>query len=195
MKCTFSPSKQPERLVRDAATQLAHSQVKKEVERVRNLFHVVCAEHGCLNFHLTAMTLYLCWKYENKCCINLSGRFFHLINVRWLKYPHRGYPQCCCLFCPCVFMLNISMFIYVMWFCCPFLFRPVLQFESTRSSSPTECCRFSPWSRKVVVLPPSLPPSWLLRAPSNTLFSTPYLFLFVWLLLIYIMSLFKCMPT
>ncbi|XP_042372197.1 Nance-Horan syndrome protein-like, partial [Plectropomus leopardus] len=42
-------------------------------------------------------------------------------------------------------------------------------FESTRSSSPTECCRFSPWSRKVVV-PPSLPPSRLLRAPSKTLF-------------------------
>lgn len=83
-----------------------------------------------------------------------------------------------------VCVLKISMFIPAMCFC-PFLFvfHPVIQFESTRSSSPTECCHFSPWSRKVLV--PSLP-----RRPPipNTLFhmSAPTdLYL----------SLFKCMPS
>lgn len=74
------------------------------------------------------------------------------------------------------------MFIPVMCFC-PFLFvfHPVIQFESTRSSSPTECCHFSPWSRKVLV--PSLP-----SATPNTLFHLSTLTdLFL--------SLFKCMPS
>uniref|UniRef100_A0A3P9CZS2 NHS actin remodeling regulator n=1 Tax=Maylandia zebra TaxID=106582 RepID=A0A3P9CZS2_9CICH len=42
-----------------------------------------------------------------------------------------------CSFLPCAFVLF-----------CLFVFHPVIQFESTRSSSPTECCHFSPWSRK-----------------------------------------------
>lgn len=81
-----------------------------------------------------------------------------------------------------VCVLKMFMFIPVMCFC-PFLFvfHPVIQFESTRSSSPTECCHFSPWSRKVLV--PSLP-----SATPNTLFHLSALTdLFL--------SLFKCMPS
>ncbi|TWW57543.1 Nance-Horan syndrome protein [Takifugu flavidus] len=46
-------------------------------------------------------------------------------------------------------------------------------FESTRSSSPTECCRFSPWSRKVVV--PPRPPSCLPQLPPSC-YATAHLF-------------------
>lgn len=55
-------------------------------------------------------------------------------------------------YCVYVFVKSPSIFVsFVSFFC----FCAVIQFESTRSSSPTECCRFSPWSRKVVVPPPS----------------------------------------
>lgn len=62
--------------------------------------------------------------------------------------------------------LFTSVILFV--FCSPLFyydyFLNVTQFDSTRSSSPTECCRLSPWSRKVVV-PPSLLP---LHPPPST---------------------------
>lgn len=62
----------------------------------------------------------------------------------------------------CVHICHLVCFLFSLFLL--FLFFNVTQFDSTRSSSPTECCRLSPWSRKVVV-PPSLLP---LHPPPST---------------------------
>lgn len=101
--------------------------------------------------------------------------------------------QCCCLVFVHVYVfveylhVHLCHLVFLSFFC--FCFCPVIQFESTRSSSPTECCRFSPWSRKVVVPPSLLPPASCVLL-LTLYFATPHLFLFVWLLPIYITNLF-----
>lgn len=108
-------------------------------------------------------------------CIVLYFIFFQLINLQ---------PSINVIVHMCVCIFEFLHVHHCHVFLLSFLLCPKIQFETTRSSSPTECCHFSPWSRKVLV-----PPSLLLCAPTNTLyFTTPYLFLFVWLLLICIMA-------
>lgn len=80
--------------------------------------------------------------------------FIFLCLENRVKYFPRYVPLPVIL-CLC-FLWNLHL--YLCHLCphlfCFGLFCAVIQFESTRSSSPTECCRFSPWSRKVVVPPP-----------------------------------------
>lgn len=113
-------------------------------------------------FHLTALNLYFCFITSRINVTWIKGKVPppQFINLPWLTcIPQSSYPsspslpQYCC---PCVCLCWISPCSFLSFgFLVLFCFCPVIQFESTRSSSPTECCRFSPWSRKVVV-PPSL---------------------------------------
>lgn len=97
------------------------------------------------------------------------------INIPVPKFTPAVLSLCCISPCSCLLFL---------FCCCCF----IIQFESTRSSSPTECCRISPWSRKVVVPRSALLPS---VCSLSLVLATPHLFLFVWLLLIYITNLFS----
>lgn len=164
--------------------------------------HIVSVQSMFFYFILfdIAEFIFMFHRLENQCCTNCSwsgpkSNIFYSPDT-----PPQFTPVLLSCFCPCLCFCWISpcsslSFGFLVLFC--FCFCPVIQFESTRSSSPTECCRFSPWSRKVVVPPSLLPPaSCLLCAPSNTLFrnSSPVLVCLTASNL-HNKSLLKCMPT
>lgn len=120
--------KQPKRHFRDATTQLA--EVKGKEDCVCN----VCPVASFMLHHSDDATLNV---QDQLISPNISH-----------SSPLRLPPP------------DVVVYVHIHSMCfCPFfglfVFHAVIQFDSARSSSPIECCRFSPWSRKVSV--PSLP--------------------------------------
>ncbi len=131
-----------------AASQLAQTQVKREGDHVRNVLSV---QSMVVRFDLYFITLrinvaYLVFIISSSTC-----------SISPHVPPHQVYTSIVVFICPCVCFCWVSLCLFLfLGFLVLLCFCSVIQFESTRSSSPTECCRFSPWSRKVVSLPPSL---------------------------------------
>lgn len=90
------PSKQPERLVRDATTQLAQTQVKRECDR-----------------HVFVQSVDLCFI--------ASGRVFTVSSSTYFPFLTKLTPVLLFVLSMCTFDLNISMLISVIVFC-PFFF-------------------------------------------------------------------------
>lgn len=96
------PSKQPERLVRDATTQLAQTQVKRECDR-----HVF-VQSVAVKLHVDL-------------CFIASGRVFTVSSSTYFPFLTKLTPVLLFVLSMCTFDLNISMLISVIVFC-PFFF-------------------------------------------------------------------------
>lgn len=94
------PSKQPERLVRDATTQLAQTQVKRECDR-----HVF----------VQSVAVKLSRSFI------ASGRVFTVSSSTYFPFLTKLTPVLLFVLSMCMFDLNISMLISVIVFC-PFFF-------------------------------------------------------------------------
>lgn len=96
------PSKQPERLVRDATTQLAQTQVKRECDR--HMF----VQSAAVKLHVDL-------------CFIASGRVFTVSSSTYFPFLTKLTPVLLFVLSMCTFDLNISMLISVIVFC-PFVF-------------------------------------------------------------------------